>query len=107
MALVLMTLVLCELDTATLATAAIYGLDDAIEAVNLERASYGAAINRLEYAADNLANVSQNTSASRSRILDADYALRLQNWLVPKSSSKPAQPCCLRQTSRHSQFLPC
>ena len=27
-----------------------------------------------EYAADNLANVSQNTSASRSRILDADYA---------------------------------
>ena len=63
-----------RLDTATLATAAIYGLDDAIEAVNLERASYGAAINRLEYAADNLAIVSQNTSASRSRILDADYA---------------------------------
>ena len=63
-----------RLDTADLATAAISGLDDAIEAVNLERASYGAAINRLEYAADNLANVSQNTSASRSRILDADYA---------------------------------
>jgi flagellin len=63
-----------QLDDADLATAAIYGLDDAIEAVNLERASYGAAINRLEYAADNLANVSQNTSASRSRILDADYA---------------------------------
>ena len=63
-----------RLDTATLATAAMIGLDDAIEAVNLERASYGAAINRLEYAADNLSNVSQNTSASRSRILDADYA---------------------------------
>jgi flagellin len=63
-----------RLDSAALAKAAIYGLDDAIEAVNLERASYGAAINRLEYAADNLANVSQNTSASRSRILDADYA---------------------------------
>ena len=38
------------------------------------RACSGAVINRLEYAADNLANVSQNTSASRSRILDADYA---------------------------------
>ena len=38
------------------------------------RATLGATINRLEYAADNLANVSQNTSASRSRILDADYA---------------------------------
>ena len=35
---------------------------------------FGAATNRLEYAADNLANVSQNASASRSRILDADYA---------------------------------
>ena len=41
--------------------------------IQQERAS-GAVINRLEYAADNLANVSQNTSASRSRILDADYA---------------------------------
>ena len=34
----------------------------------------GKLIEALEYAADNLANVSQNTSASRSRILDADYA---------------------------------
>ena len=63
-----------RLDTAALAQTAISGLDDALTAVNTERASYGAAINRLEYAADNLANVSQNTSASRSRILDADYA---------------------------------
>ena len=38
------------------------------------RATLVPTINRLEYAADNLANVSQNTSASRSRVLDADYA---------------------------------
>tara|TARA_B100000787_G_scaffold107864_1_gene80125 strand:- start:204 stop:458 length:255 start_codon:yes stop_codon:yes gene_type:complete len=49
-------------------------LDTAIAAVNTQRASFGATVNRLEYASDNLANVSQNTSASRSRILDADYA---------------------------------
>ena len=49
-------------------------IDDALTALNTQRATFGAAINRLEYAADNLANVSQNTSASRSRILDADYA---------------------------------
>ena len=55
-------------------TAAIYALDHAIDNVNADRAAIGATINRLEYAADNLANVSQNTSASRSRILDADYA---------------------------------
>jgi flagellin len=49
-------------------------LGRAIDRLNTERATMGATINRLEYAADNLANVSQNTSASRSRILDADYA---------------------------------
>jgi flagellin len=49
-------------------------IDTALAALNTQRATFGAAINRLEYAADNLANVSQNTSASRSRILDADYA---------------------------------
>ena len=46
----------------------------AISRIDVQRAKFGAAINRLEYAADNLANISQNTSASRSRILDADYA---------------------------------
>tara|TARA_B110000091_G_C13775013_1_gene458445 strand:- start:341 stop:1489 length:1149 start_codon:yes stop_codon:yes gene_type:complete len=59
---------------ATSAAAAITALDTAITAVNTQRSTFGAAANRLEHAADNLANVSQNTSASRSRILDADYA---------------------------------
>ena len=49
-------------------------LDTAIARLDAHRATLGATINRLEYAADNLTNVSQNTSASRSRILDADYA---------------------------------
>ena len=49
-------------------------IDRAIARVDAHRATIGATINRLEYAADNLANVSQNTSASRSRVLDADYA---------------------------------
>ena len=34
----------------------------------------GATINRLNYAADNLTNISQNASESRSRIEDTDYA---------------------------------
>ena len=61
-------------DSKTNANTAISDLDMAIEHVNTQRATLGAAINRLEYAADNLANVAQNASASRSRILDADYA---------------------------------
>ncbi|MDA7589245.1 flagellin [Porticoccaceae bacterium] len=56
------------------ANSALKTVDHAIEKINTARSSSGAVINRLEYAADNLANVSQNTSASRSRILDADYA---------------------------------
>ena len=60
--------------TSTKANNAITALDTAIASINTQRATYGAAVNRLEYATDNLSNVSQNTSASRSRILDADYA---------------------------------
>jgi flagellin len=56
------------------ANAAIAKLDTAIASMNTQRATFGSAINRLEYAADNLSNVAQNTAASRSRVLDADYA---------------------------------
>jgi len=53
---------------------AIDALDLALKNVNNERATMGAVINRLNYAADNLSNVSMNTSAARSRVLDTDYA---------------------------------
>jgi flagellin len=63
-----------DISTAKGAANAIKSMDHGLAKLNSARASSGAVINRLEYAADNLANVSQNTSASRSRILDADYA---------------------------------
>tara|TARA_B110001450_G_scaffold115147_1_gene108844 strand:- start:159 stop:1052 length:894 start_codon:yes stop_codon:yes gene_type:complete len=63
-----------SLQTSTLSSTAITNISNALTKVEAHRATLGATINRLEYAADNLANVSQNTSASRSRILDADYA---------------------------------
>ena len=56
------------------ANAAITALDTAITNASSELATYGAYINRLEYAQDNLMNVAQNTDAARSRIEDADYA---------------------------------
>ncbi len=49
-------------------------LDNAMANVDHELATFGAVMNRLTYAGDNLTNVSQNTSFSRSRILDTDYA---------------------------------
>ena len=63
-----------DIGSASNHTTAITNLTNAITRVDAQRATLGSVINRLEYAADNLTNVSQNTSASRSRILDADYA---------------------------------
>ena len=59
----------------TTATAAITKIDSAITAVNSQRATFGAAMNQLTYAVDNLSNVRVNAEASRSRIMDADYAV--------------------------------
>jgi len=59
----------------TTAASAIDKIDSAITAVNSQRATYGAAINQLTYAVDNLSSVKVNAEASRSRILDTDYAL--------------------------------
>jgi len=49
-------------------------LDKAISYVNLERSKLGAVQNRLTHTIDNLSNIVSNTSASRSRINDTDYA---------------------------------
>ena len=61
-------------DTASDANLAMAKLDTLITNVSASRAKYGAYINRLEHASDNLLNVAQNTDASRSQIEDADYA---------------------------------
>ena len=58
----------------TVGTSAVVALDSAITAVNSQRATYGATINQLTYAVDNLSNVKVNAEASRSRVLDTDYA---------------------------------
>ncbi|MDA0651302.1 MAG: flagellin, partial [Proteobacteria bacterium] len=56
-------------------TSAVLAIDTAITAVNSQRATFGAAMNQLTYAVDNLSNVQVNAEASRSRIMDADYAV--------------------------------
>ena len=61
-----------SIDTST--AKIIETLDTAISGVTTQRATFGAVMNRLEYTVDNLRNISQNTSASMSRISDADYA---------------------------------
>jgi len=63
-----------DITTASGAQSALSVIDAAISTIDTFRATLGAKINRLTYAADNLSNISQNTSASRSRIMDTDYA---------------------------------
>jgi flagellin len=63
-----------DVSSAANAQKSVAELDALITKVAAGRAKYGAYINRLEYASDNLMNVAQNTDASRSQIEDADYA---------------------------------
>jgi len=63
-----------SISSAASASATIAYIDSAINTVNSQRATIGAAINRMTYAADNVTNISSNISASRSSIMDTDYA---------------------------------
>jgi len=53
--------------------------DLALEQISAQRASLGAIQNRLESTINNLTTNSENLSASRSRILDADFAAETAN----------------------------
>jgi flagellin len=53
---------------------AIYRIDSALTSVSNLRSTFGAIQNRFESTISNLQTVSENLEASRSRILDADFA---------------------------------
>lgn len=56
------------------ATTAIGEIDEALRFVDAQRAQLGATQNRLTSTVNNLANVRENLTASRSRVMDADFA---------------------------------
>ena len=60
--------------TAASAAAAMAVIDTAISGVDSQRAGFGSALNRLNMAIANLSNAKLNAEASRSRVLDTDYA---------------------------------
>ena len=63
-----------DIRTSSNATVSLQVIDLALTQINLQRASYGAVMNRLAYAIDNLSDMLSNAEASRSRIEDANYA---------------------------------
>ena len=60
--------------TAVTAALTIAKIDTAIATLNSQRATLGSKINQLTYAGDNLTSISGNIQASRSTIMDTDYA---------------------------------
>ena len=53
---------------------ALASIDGAIAAIDSQRADLGALQNRFDHTISNLSNISENVSASRSRIQDTDFA---------------------------------
>ena len=68
-----------DLTTVEGATLALKITDAALATVNGQRASFGAIQSRFESTLSNLAVTSENASASRSRIQDADFAAETAN----------------------------
>jgi len=60
--------------SGTTAASMIATIDSALDTLNSERATYGAVQNRFEAVIANLSIASENQTAARSRIMDADFA---------------------------------
>jgi len=93
-----------NLNTATGAQSALTTLDRAINTVTDMRAAMGAYQNRLTASIANLENTSMNLSASRSRILDTDYAKETTN-LAKSQIIQQAATAMLAQANQSAQSV--
>jgi flagellin len=88
-------------DTAALALDVI---SSALETINEQRAAIGAGINRMQYTADNLANIASNQTQSRSTILDTDYAIATTQ-LAKTQIIQQASTAMLAQANQQAQSV--
>ena len=65
--------------TASTASTALDTIDIALDTITTSRATYGAAMSRFEFAISNLRITSENQTAARGRIMDADFAQETAN----------------------------
>jgi len=96
-----------DLDISTQAGAqeAIGVIDRAIEEVGSTRADLGAVNNRLDFTISNLSNVSEKTSAARSRILDADFAAETAELSRAQVLQQAASAMLAQANARPQQAL--
>jgi flagellin len=88
--------------TGTIST--LGAIDTDIDNINTYRSNLGAGINRLTYAANNALSISTNTSASRSRIVDTDYA-KVSAELARTQIVQQAATAMLAQANQSSQSV--
>jgi flagellin len=93
-----------SISSASIAAGAIAKLDTALNSINSQRATIGAGINRMTYSADNMSNISANTTASRSTIMDTDYATASTN-LAKNQIIQQAATAMLAQANQQPQAV--
>jgi flagellin len=93
-----------DVSTITGATVALEAIDAALDSVAVNQARSGAYQNRLDAVVSNLTESNQNMSASRSRILDTDYATETTN-LARSQIISQAATAMLAQANQSSQTV--
>ena len=94
-----------DISTQAGATTAIEVVDAALEQINSQRADLGAINNRLDFTVSNLSNVSENTSAARSRIMDADFASETAELSRAQVLQQASQAILAQANARPQQVL--
>lgn len=94
-----------SIDTAAGAQKALGVIDNALTTINDARSQLGAINNRLDFTMSNLANVSEKTSASRSRIVDADFAAETAALSRAQVLQQAAQAMLAQGNARPEQVL--
>ena len=93
-----------DVSTVSGANQAIVAIDAAIETISKSQANSGALNNRMDYIVANLSEASQNMSASRSRILDTDFAVETTS-LARQQIISQAATAMLAQANQQPQSV--
>lgn len=94
-----------SVSTYAAAQAAISPIDSALETINDTRSDLGAINNRLEFTMSNLSNISENTAAARSRIVDADFAAESANLSRAQVLQQASQAMLAQANAQPQQVL--
>ncbi len=94
-----------SIDTQANAQKAIKVIDNALTTISDVRSELGAVNNRLDFTVSNLANISEKTSAARSRIMDADFAAETAALSRSQVLQQAASAMLAQSNARPQQVL--